>query len=97
MSRKHPGSRHYAALDAKRWALVRLRTFARDRWRCRTCGRAGRLECDHVVPLHRGGAEYDPENLQSLCRQCHIRKTAGELRKPDPARDAWRTLVNELM
>ena len=96
MSRRRPGSRHHKALDGKRWALVRLRIFARDGWRCRRCGRAGRLECDHVVPLHRGGAEYDPANLQTLCRGCHVQKTAGENERPDPARDAWRALVREL-
>ena len=96
MSRRRPGSRHYAKLDRKRWALLRLRTFARDGWRCVRCNRAGRLECDHVTPLHRGGDAYDPGNLQSLCRPCHILKTAGENERPDPARDAWRKLVNEL-
>ena len=97
MSGKHAGSRHYAKLDRHRWALVRLRVFERDNWRCRRCGRAGRLECDHVVPLHRGGAEYAPENLQTLCRRCHIAKTASENERPDPARDAWRKLMRELV
>ena len=29
--------------------------------------RAGRLEVDHVNPMHRGGDPYDPANLQTLC------------------------------
>ena len=91
------GSRHHAALGGRRWALLRLRIFARDSWRCVKCKRAGRLECDHIVPLRRGGAEYDESNLQSLCRPCHIRKSASENRKPDPAREAWRKLVRALM
>ena len=57
---------------------------------------AGRLECDHVMPLRRGGAPYDPENLQTLCRRCHVDKTAGEQRKPDPARERWQRLVAAL-
>ena len=96
VSRKRPGSRHYAALDGQRWQLLRLRVFQRDGWRCRKCGRAGRLECDHVVPMHRGGDPYDPANLQTLCRTCHIEKTAGENTRPDPERQAWRTLVAEI-
>ena len=96
MSRKHPGSRHYAKLDAKRWALLRLRIFARDSWRCRSCGRAGRLECDHIKPLQRGGDPYAPENLQSLCRECHIQKTASENNPPIPGRDAWITFVSDM-
>ena len=90
------GSRLDAALDRKRWALLRLRIFARDGWRCRKCGRSGRLECDHIVPLRHGGASYDPANLQAVCRRCHIEKTASENERSDPARDAWRKLVREL-
>ena len=90
------GSRHYANLDQRRWRVLRRRIFARDGWRCVRCGRAGRLECDHVTPLHRGGDAYDPANLQTLCRSCHVAKTAGENERDDPARDAWRKLVKEL-
>ena len=55
------------------------------------------LEVDHVVPLHRGGDPYSLDNVQVLTRDEHIRKTAAENRKPDPARAAWRKLVKELM
>ena len=47
MNRRHRGSRLYAKLDARRWALLRLRVFGRAGSRCRKCGRAGRLP---VVP-----------------------------------------------
>ena len=90
------GSRLHAELDQRRWRLLRSQIFQRDGHRCCECGRAGKLECDHKTPLHRGGAEYDLTNLQALCRACHIGKTAGENRKPDPARDAWRQLVVEM-
>ena len=91
------GSRHHRALSGKRWALLRLKVFARDNWRCRKCGRPGRLECDHVTPLHKGGDPWDMANLQALCRSCHIQKTAAENTRPDPARDAWRAFVAELI
>ena len=97
MSRKHPGSRHHAALDRKQWQVLRLRIFTRDAWRCTRCGKAGRLECDHVVPLEKGGDPYDPANLQSLCRGCHLAKTRTDNgHQPDPAREAWRALVAEI-
>ena len=44
---------------------------------CRKCGSIVGLECDHIVPLHRGGTN-DPGNLQSLCKECHAIKTATE-------------------
>lgn len=55
----------------------------RDGWRCR---RVGRMEVDHVVPLDRGGDPWDMANLQTLCRGCHIAKTAAENRRPRPRR-----------
>ena len=61
-----------------------------------SCGRAGRLECDHIKPLHRGGDPYDSANLQTLCRSCHVAKSAGENRRPDPERERWRALVRDL-
>ena len=92
-------SRHHTHLHARRWAAVRRQVHARDRYRCRSCGRAGRLECDHVTPLQRepGQDPYDINGLQTLCRACHIEKTARENRRElTPAEAAWRELVAEL-
>lgn len=94
MSQKHRGSRHFAKLDRKRWSLLRLRIFERDGWRCCRCGKAGRLECDYLIPLDKGGDPYSAENLQTLCSACHRIKTADDVGLgPDPARDAWREMV----
>ena len=91
-------SRQHARLNRRRWERVRRAVLDRDRWRCQKCGRAGRLEIDHVVPLDAGGAVYDMDNLQALCRGCHIDKTAGENRNPVPREVAeWRDLVAELL
>ena len=98
MSRKQrPGSRHFARLDRRRWAAVRKLALQRVGYRSELSGRAGKLEVDHVVPLHRGGDPYALDNVQVLTRDEHIRKTAGENRKPDPARDAWRAMVREFV
>ena len=71
----------------------------RDGWRCVECGRAGRLEVDHVVPLEAGGEPWALENLQALCAGCHIRKTAAERprREVPEAVRRWRDLVSELL
>ena len=91
-------SRHHTHLHARRWAAARRQALDRDRYRCRSCGRAGRLECDHVIPLERSGDPYDLGNLQALCRACHIAKTAQENRRAlTPAEAAWRALVAEMV
>jgi len=57
---------------------IRERILLRDEYTCRRCGRVSRdLEIDHITPLHMGGAESD-ENRQSLCPECHEKKTAEE-------------------
>ena len=96
MSRKHPGSRHYAALDRRRWQIARLRCFEAAGWRCSRCGVAGRLEAHHRVRLEDGGDPYAQANLECLCRSCHIAHHRGDRERPDPARDAWRALLREL-
>ena len=86
-------------IDPRRWAAVRRAVFKRDRWRCCRCGRPGRLECHHIRALADGGARYAPDNLETLCRSCHIGETRrhNRNRKPVPARvAAWASLVNDL-
>ena len=82
MSTLHTGSR---------WQRLRRRIKDRDGWRCRECGKAGRLEVDHVTRLQDGGDPWDPSNLQTLCRSCHVSKTRAENARPEsPERTAWR-------
>ena len=80
--------------------MVRRVVFERDRYRCCECGRAGRLECDHVTPLQREPAQdpFDLNGLQTLCRSCHVEKTRREnQREPTESEAAWRRLVKELI
>ena len=85
-----------------RWRRTRRFVKDRDGWRCRQCGKAGRLEVDHILPVHLGGAFWDVGNLQTLCRSpCHFAKTARENSRrkykllPVHRRD-WRDMVSEL-
>ena len=89
-------SKHHTRLNAHRWGIVRRFVFERDEFRCVSCGRAGKLDCDHVTPLEREPNQnpYDPHGLQALCRTCHIEKTRRENRRePTEAELAWRELV----
>lgn len=90
------GSRYGKRLNKRRWAAARLAALRRDGYQCVKCQKIGRLEVDHVQPLHRGGAEYDLENLQALCRECHFQKTADDMGHDTPGRKRWRELVDAL-
>lgn len=90
-------SRNHRALDWRRWERIRRIVLLRDRYRCRCCGAAARLEVDHVKPMERGGATYDPANLQALCRSCHIEKTRRERQRPIPGQLAWREAIRQLL
>lgn len=78
-------------LDRRRWARTRVAAFTRDAFRCRNCGKAGRLEAHHEPPLNErdGGDPYDLDGIVTLCRTCHIERH----RRPSPQVDAWRALV----
>jgi 5-methylcytosine-specific restriction protein A len=64
------------------WRRIRTAKLSRDPW-CEDPYNvhAGQLvlahEVDHIVPLVKGGTNAE-ENLQSLCRTCHQRKTNTE-------------------
>jgi len=58
------------------WAALRSMIFERDDYTCRYCGeRGGKLECDHVLPVSRGGSD-DPANLVTACLPCNRSKHA---------------------
>jgi hypothetical protein len=59
---------------ASDWGRIRSAIFARDEYTCRYCGARGvRLECDHVVPVARGGGHGD-DNLVTACFPCNRSK-----------------------
>lgn len=81
----------------KGWKRLRLQVLTRDQYRCKLCGRPGRLEVDHIVPLAQGGHPTNPNNLQAICRFCHITKTKKELGKmPSNKALKWKQFAREL-
>jgi hypothetical protein len=63
-------------LPVNEWRLVRRAIFERDDFTCAYCGtRGGKLECDHIIPVSRGGG-HDFENLATACFQCNRSKRA---------------------
>lgn len=60
------------------WARRRNAVLMRDRYECQSCGALGAaFEVDHIVPRADGGTHH-LANLQTLCRKCHIEKTARD-------------------
>ena len=82
-------------LNSRRWKLARLAALERDGWRCAKCGRAGRLQVDHIQPLSEGGDGYKLENLQSLCIPDHLDKSWAE-RGVTAEQRRWRSFQREI-
>ncbi len=85
-------------LHGRRWQAIRRAVLLRDRYRCRVCLRAARLEVDHIRPIRQGGEAWNLANLQTLCRGCHIDKTRRENtgRRRNRLPPGWDALLLEL-
>ena len=67
-------SKNHRQMNQKRWLAVRRLVLNRDKFRCAKCGlHNGRLEVHHKISLKHGGEKYEPENLQTLCKKCHLK------------------------
>ena len=89
-------SNHHKAMNQRRWLGVRKRTLDRVGWKCAECQHYGN-EVDHIVPIADGGAVWAEDNLQVLCRGCHIAKTAKQNQRTWTAEEqAWWSYVMEL-
>lgn len=67
------------------WDKLRKRILARDKHLCQQCKREGRTRAgrivDHIKAKAHGGTD-DPANLQVICDDCHLAKTAEESGRP---------------
>lgn len=56
------------------WMKLKASIFKRDDYTCQYCQARGvRLECDHVMPISRGGTN-SPRNLKTACVRCNRSK-----------------------
>jgi 5-methylcytosine-specific restriction protein A len=72
-----PRNQTDAGYGRRAWKLARQERLALDNWACQDCGRivTGReAHVDHIVPKSAGGSDL-MDNLRTLCRSCHSRKT----------------------
>lgn len=78
-----PGNPRYANGHRWRQAKARLRGKGHDCWICREFGRPAAIDyalpptdpasfsADHLVPVARGGAMYDDDNLEATHLRCN--------------------------
>lgn len=70
---------HYHSTDHRRW---RKEILERDNYLCQEhlrkgISKPGRI-ADHIIPIKQGGSKYDLSNGQTLCDQCHAKKSSME-------------------
>src|SRR5262249_22540703 len=74
---RFPNSTIAKLYASHRWRIVSTRHRIEEPL-CRVCKSQGRMTpakiTDHIIAIRDGGAIWDEENLQSLCRQCDQRK-----------------------
>ena len=67
---------------------VRLIVGERDNWRCIYCWRRGNPEAHYIARSH-GGLGI-PENILTLCRECHEMYDHGPKEKREGMRELFR-------
>lgn len=72
----------WTGTDDKYW---RNHVLIRDDYTCQKCGLKDIdiMQVDHIKPkMQFPDLRYDPNNMQTLCPNCHARKTVEMLRMP---------------
>ena len=76
-------ARHKEIYQTQEWKRLRRYILARDQGLCQECKRRGRIragqEVHHIIELteenkHDRAIAYNPENLETLCSDCHNAK-----------------------
>jgi len=52
---------------------VKAFVYTRDRGRCVYCGSSKNVECDHIIPVSKGGSNTE-RNIQLVCFDCNREK-----------------------
>jgi len=67
--------------NSKRWRSLR-KHFIQTNPLCKMCERKGETKgaqmVDHIKPITMGGSPVASNNLQSLCNECHAKKSGQE-------------------
>ena len=69
--------------NSRRWRRLREVKIGLTGHRCERCGLRGALEVHHRKRLADGGAAYALENLETVCRECHLEQGVIETKRTD--------------
>lgn len=72
-------TRRYNNKYGKAWKRIRDK-YQKQHQQCELCSSCA-TEVHHIVPLVEGGANHRPENLLSVCHECHIKIHSGLISK----------------
>lgn len=95
-------TQEYIKTAYKSWPVIRDQALKRDNYTCVRCWCNGsdiKLEGDHIVPVALGGDEFDVDNVQTLCFECHKEKTKEDMaaivvkRKEDKLKQKGQTFL----
>lgn len=53
--------------------ILKRIVLKRDKFRCQYCGSRKDLQVHHIVSQRIVSTRYDPENLITLCKKCHLK------------------------
>ena len=62
------------------WVTFRIKILKKNP-KCKECGSKSLLEVDHIIPVAITGIVFDENNVQVLCKPCHLIKTKKDLKK----------------
>jgi len=64
------------ALSRQIPTAVKVEVYKRDKGACVTCGKKENIHYDHNLPFSKGGTSLTAENVQLLCMNCNLKKSA---------------------
>ncbi len=70
----------YSLIRERYWSFFKTRILMRDVC-CVKCGSKEDLQVDHIIALVNGGDMWNENNLQTLCVECHKKKTKEDLKE----------------
>lgn len=56
---------------------------------CAVCGSEEDLHADHIIPWSKGGAPYDIDNIQVLCRKHNQEKSNKTIEQQEYTSPTW--------